>query len=185
MHRAAAGEGLVHRQAQHRFDAGRVAVHQQADRPGRGYYSQLGVAVSVPLAFVLSHRPDLIGETQQASGGSIAEGIGSNIFIVRDGRLQTPHERYVLPGVSRQATIVLAAKLGIDCKEHDIDVFDAANADEIFLTSTSLCICPVRTFNGQPIGEGKVPGPVTKRLMDAYSEMVGCDFVAQYLAHLN
>jgi branched-chain amino acid aminotransferase len=117
--------------------------------------------------------------------GSIAEGIGSNIFIVRDGRVQTPHERYVLPGVSRQATIDLAAKLGIDCKEHDIDVFDAANADEIFLTSTSLCICPVRTFNGQPIGEGKVPGPVTKRLMDAYSEMVGCDYVAQYLAHLN
>jgi branched-chain amino acid aminotransferase len=116
--------------------------------------------------------------------GSLAEGIGSNIFIVRNGALETPRERYVLPGVSRQATMDLAAKLGIGCDEKDIDVFDAANAEEIFLTSTSLCICPVRTFNGQVIG-GNVPGPVTKRLIDAYAEMVGCDFVAQYLKHLN
>jgi len=117
--------------------------------------------------------------------GNLAEGIGSNIFLVREGRLQTPRERYVLPGVSRQATMDLAAELKIACEEKDIDVFDAANADEIFLTSTSLCICPVRSFNGQTVGAGTVPGPVTRRLIDAYAKMVGCDFVQQYLKHLN
>jgi branched-chain amino acid aminotransferase len=116
--------------------------------------------------------------------GNLAEGMGSNIFVVRDGRLTTPSERYVLPGVSRQMTIDMAARCGVPFEERDIDVFDAANADEMFLTSTSLCICPVRRFNGQEIGDGKLPGPVTKRLTDAYIADVGCDFVQQYLDRL-
>lgn len=116
--------------------------------------------------------------------GNLAEGMGSNIFVVREGRLSTPRERYVLPGVSRQMTIDLARKIGVAFEERDIDMFDAANADEMFLTSTSLCICGVRSFNGQAIGDGKVPGPVTKRLIDAYIADVGCDFVKQYLDRL-
>ena len=78
--------------------------------------------------------------------GNLCEGLGSNIFVIRDGRMRTPRERYVLPGVSRQATVDLAAELGIPCAEDDIDLYDAYTADEIFLTSTSLCICPVRTI---------------------------------------
>jgi len=114
--------------------------------------------------------------------GNLAEGIGSNLFILRAGELLTPRERYVLPGVSRQMTIDMAARIGVPCREADIDLFDAANADEMFLTSTSLCILPVRVFNGRPVGDGRVPGPVTKRLIDAYAADVGCDFVGQYLA---
>ncbi len=117
--------------------------------------------------------------------GNLAEGLGSNIFIVREGELFTPSERYVLPGVSRQMTIDMAAKLGIKCTAGDIDLFDAANAEEMFLTSTSLCILPVRSFNGGPVGDGKTPGAITKKLIDAYSKDVGCDFVAQYLKFLN
>ncbi len=45
--------------------------------------------------------------------GNLCEGLGSNIFVVRDGKLRTPRERYVLPGISRQATIDLAAELEI------------------------------------------------------------------------
>jgi len=59
--------------------------------------------------------------------------MGSNIFIVRDCKLFTPSERYVLQGVSRQMTMDLARKLGIPVTEGDIDLFDAANADEMFL----------------------------------------------------
>jgi branched-chain amino acid aminotransferase len=117
--------------------------------------------------------------------GNLAEGQGSNIFLVRDGRLSTPRERFVLPGVSRQATIDLAHELHIAFEEKDIDLYDAYTADECFLTSTSLCICGVRSLNGRTFGAGRVPGPVTQRLIDAYREMVGCDFVAQYLARLD
>jgi len=116
--------------------------------------------------------------------GNLCEGLGSNIFVARDGELLTPHERFVLPGVSRATVIELADGLGIPCREADIDLYDAYNADEVFLTSTSLCICPVRSVNGSLIGDGSVPGPITRRLTDAYIDLVDCDFVAQYLKHL-
>lgn len=116
--------------------------------------------------------------------GNLAEGIGSNIFIVQDGALFTPRERYVLPGISRQMTIDCARELGIPVEERDMDMFDAANAEEMFLTSTSLCILPVRRFEGREVGDGAFPGPVTQRLIERYGAKVGCDFVAQYLARL-
>src|SRR6202007_1694518 len=69
--------------------------------------------------------------------GNLSEGQGSNIFLVRDGGLTTPREKYVLPGVSRQAVIDLARQLAISCEENDIDLYDAYTADECFLTYTS------------------------------------------------
>jgi branched-chain amino acid aminotransferase len=42
----------------------------------------------------------------------------------------------------------------------------------------------VRSVNGTTIGGGRVPGPVTQRLIDVYVALVGCDFVAQYLKRL-
>jgi branched-chain amino acid aminotransferase len=116
--------------------------------------------------------------------GNLCEGLGANIFTVKGGRLQTPYERYVLPGVSRATAIELAAAAGIPCAEADIDLYDAYTADEIFITSTSFCICPVSSVNGTVIGNGSIPGPITQRLIDAYVELVDCDFVAQYLKHL-
>ncbi|MDX6749453.1 aminotransferase class IV [Geminicoccaceae bacterium 1502E] len=117
--------------------------------------------------------------------GNLSEGLGSNIFVVRDGVVLTPHERMVLPGVSRQTAIDLAREQGLEVREADIDLYDAYNADEIFITSTSFCICPVVAMNGVHIGaEGQVYGPVTKKLIDAYVRFVDHDFVAQYLRHL-
>ena len=115
--------------------------------------------------------------------GNLAEGIGSNIFIVRDGVVYTPSERYVLPGVSRQTAMDMATQLGIKLIEGDIDLFDAYVADECFITSTSFCICPVRSINGNRMGETAVPGPVTKKLIDAYVKFVNFDWVQQYLRH--
>jgi branched-chain amino acid aminotransferase len=117
--------------------------------------------------------------------GNLCEGMGSNIFVVRDGVLLTPKERFVLPGISRQTVIELAEKLGIPCRQDDIDLFDGYNADEVFITSTSLCICPVTSINGAMIGDGTVYGPITQRLIDAYVELVDCDFIQQYLDALS
>jgi branched-chain amino acid aminotransferase len=116
--------------------------------------------------------------------GNLAEGIGSNIFLVRDGVVYTPREQYVLAGISRQTVIDLAREGGVTVVEKDIDLFDAYTADEAFLTSTSLCICPVQSVNGAQIGGGRVPGRVTRQLTDAYRRFVDHDFVAQYLKRL-
>ena len=116
--------------------------------------------------------------------GNLSEGIGSNIFIVREGAVYTPQERYVLPGVSRQTAIDMAHKLKIPMIEKDIDLFDAYVADEAFITSTSFCICPVRSFNGNPVSDKTMPGPITKKLIEAYVEFVNYDWYKQYLKHL-
>lgn len=116
--------------------------------------------------------------------GNLAEGIGSNIFCVKDGRLRTPKGQNVLGGISRETAIELAQKLDIPVEEADLDMFDAQTADEVFLTSTSLCVCGVRSVQGSKIGDGKAPGPVTKALQDAYVDLVNFDWVGQYLRRL-
>ena len=116
--------------------------------------------------------------------GNLTEGRGSNIFLVRDEVVATPRGQFVLEGITRGAVLDLAAGLNLPVEERDLDLYDAYTADEAFLTSTSLCICPVSSVNGASIGDGRVPGPVTRRLMSAFSDLAGMDYEAQYLAHL-
>jgi len=119
------------------------------------------------------------------ANGNLCEGTGSNIFVVRNGTVMTPRERYVLPGISRETVIELARSIGQPLTEADIDLYDAYTADEAFLTSTSLCICPIRSINGRHVGVDTMPGPVTQRLIDAYAKLLDFDFVAQYKRRLN
>ena len=116
--------------------------------------------------------------------GNLTEGRGSNIFLVKDGTVATPKGQYVLEGITRGTVLDLADGLGLATAECDLDLYDAYTADEAFLTSTSLCICPVSSVNGATVGDGNPPGPVTRRLMRAFSDLAGMDFEEQYLAHL-
>ena len=116
--------------------------------------------------------------------GNLSEGRGSNVFLVKDGVVSTPQAQFVLAGITRGAVLELASGLGLPTQEKDLDLFDAYVADEAFLTSTSLCICPVSSVNGAAIGSGRTPGPITQRLISAFSDLVGMDYVAQYLQHL-
>jgi branched-chain amino acid aminotransferase len=117
------------------------------------------------------------------TAGNLAEGLGSNIFVVSGGTLLTPREQTVLSGISRETVIDLARAAGISVVEKDLDLYDAYNADEAFLTSTSLCICPISSVNGARIGSA-IPGPLTRQLTEAYCRFVDFDFVAQYLKRL-
>ena len=72
------------------------------------------------------------------TNGNLAEGKGNNLFLVKNGKVLTPKDRYVLPGVSRQTAIDLAQTAGMTVEEADLDTFDAINADEVFVTSTSF-----------------------------------------------
>jgi branched-chain amino acid aminotransferase len=116
--------------------------------------------------------------------GRITEYTSGNFFLVRQGSLLTPFERTSLGGVSRETVLELAADLGIPTREADLTPYDAYNADEAFITSTSKCILPVSQLNGIRIG-ARVPGPFTQRLLDAWSARVEVDIVAQALSHLD
>ena len=57
-------------------------------------------------------------------------------------------------------------------------VYDVYNADEAFLTAGTFCVLPVGSIDRRPLNES-APGPVTKRILDAWSDMVGVDIVGQ------
>lgn len=110
--------------------------------------------------------------------GFLAEGPGWNIMLVKDGELLSPEARNILNGVSRKTTMQLATELGIKVRECNLDRYDALQADEIIVTSTSFCLIHVATFEGQQVSGGQ-PGPVFLKLQDAWKERVGVDFVEQ------
>jgi branched-chain amino acid aminotransferase len=115
--------------------------------------------------------------------GNVAENKGGNFFIVSEGVLKTPPTRNALAGVSRATVLELAEAQGIPTQVVDFQLYDIYTADEAFFTSTPYCIMPATKINGLPVGDGQV-GSVTKRLLAAWSELVGMDIVAQGLRQL-
>ena len=113
-------------------------------------------------------------------GGFITECQGANFMFVVDGRIKLPDRRNVLPGVSMHTVLELASVLSIDVDEGLYSPSQIYGADEAFVSSTRYCMLPVATLNGYQFGQS-TPGSVTSRLMAAWKEMVGIDFVQQAL----
>ena len=115
--------------------------------------------------------------------GNIAETNTGNFFFFSEGKLCTSRGRNVLAGVTRSVVFELAAKLGMEVVEGDFTAYDVYTADEAFVSGTSPSVVPVRSLNGAAIG-GDLPGPRTLRLMRAFSELVGVDYVKQAIHSL-
>ncbi|MBT0158849.1 branched-chain-amino-acid transaminase [Candidatus Bathyarchaeota archaeon A05DMB-2] len=104
--------------------------------------------------------------------GFISEGVGENLFIVKDGKLFTPPSSTgALAGITAQVVIKLAAELGYTVEEANITPFQLFTADEAFLTGTAAEIVPIREVNKRQIGNGRA-GPVTKKLMAAFKKAI-------------
>jgi branched-chain amino acid aminotransferase len=141
------------------------------------------------LAYTLAEMEAKLVDPQAQSvildtNGHVAENKGGNIFAVTKGVLRTPTTINALAGISRATALELAQRLGIPTEETVLQPYDLATADELFFTSTPYCIMPATRFNGFVVGDGKV-GPITRRLLAAWSELVGLDIVAQAEAQLN
>jgi branched-chain amino acid aminotransferase len=109
--------------------------------------------------------------------GFVAESSIANFYIVRDGIIWTPTGRNILHGVTRKVLLELADRLGIKVVETDFTMDDVGQAEEFFLTHSSVCVLPVRQVDRYtPVAE--VPGPVTTLLMKAFAEETGIDFLA-------
>ena len=109
------------------------------------------------------------------SRGLVAECSGDNIFVyIKDfngrGELRTPPvSAGILEGITRDAVMQLAEKMGVRAVEKDLSLFDIYAADEAFLTGTAAEVVPVTKLDMREIGDGK-PGPITGKLMAAYKE---------------
>ena len=105
------------------------------------------------------------------SKGEVAECSADNIFLVRDGRLETPpRDAGILEGITRGAVIDLARDAGIEVREIVLTRHDVYIADECFLTGTAAEVIPVVKLDGRTIGEG-VPGPITRDLGARFKEL--------------
>jgi len=103
--------------------------------------------------------------------GEVAEATGDNIFLVREGVLQTPPlDAGILEGITRDAVIELARGAGIEVREMPLTRHDVYIADECFLTGSAAEVIPVVKIDSRPIGDGK-PGAITRDLMARFRKL--------------
>ena len=100
--------------------------------------------------------------------GTVSEGSGENIFLVRDGVLVTPPAASsILPGITRDTVLTLARASDIPVREERIPREAMYSADEVFFTGTAAEVTPVRAVDGLQIGNGR-RGPVTALLQHEF-----------------
>lgn len=143
-----------------------------------------GVRVVTPATYavppVARPRRQLSFPLMNDAEGNVTECQGGNFMFVSDGRIKLPDRSNVLAGVSMKAVLELAEGVGIGVDEGDFCTGDVYLAEEAFVSSTRFCMLPVAAVNGLGIG-GELPGPVTRRLLDAWIEEAGFDFIKQAL----
>ena len=104
--------------------------------------------------------------------GEIAECSQSNFFIVKNGAALTPPlSAGLLPGITREFVLELAADAGVPAREATITPEDLWSADEAFITGTTREVTPVVAVDDRPVADGK-PGSITTRLLAKFRERV-------------
>ena len=106
------------------------------------------------------------------SSGSVAEGSGQNLFVVKKGMLRTPPASAgILKGVTRDVVLELAREAGLPAEEVPLNRYDVYTADEAFFSGTAAEIVYIREVDGRVIGAGNA-GAVTRDLARRFQELV-------------
>jgi branched-chain amino acid aminotransferase len=101
--------------------------------------------------------------------GTVADGSGENIFVVRDGVLYTPDlATGILPGITRDTVKQIAQDLGHRVVEKNLIRTDLYLADEVFMCGTAAEVTPLRSIDDYEIGVGEI----TLELQQAYLDTV-------------
>ena len=104
--------------------------------------------------------------------GTISEGSGENIFLIKNGELLTPPmASSSLDGITRDAVINIAKDLGLNIRYETLPREFLYVADEIFLTGTAAEITPVSSVDKINVGNGN-RGPITKLIQDEFFKIV-------------
>ena len=104
--------------------------------------------------------------------GYVSEGSGENVFVVRNGILQTaPLGNSVLPGITRDSVLQIARELGIPLVEQGMPREMLYIADEVFFTGTAAEVTPIRSVDKVSVGNGGV-GPITRMIQKEFFAIV-------------
>ncbi|MBA3903339.1 MAG: D-amino acid aminotransferase [Rhodocyclaceae bacterium] len=109
-------------------------------------------------------------ETILFRDGCMIEGAASNIFAVRDGVLLAPPKNHLmLPGITYDVVLELAAANGLRAEVRDVSEGEARAAAELWMTSSTKEVLPITVLDGRPVGDGK-PGPVFHKMYAWYQD---------------
>jgi branched-chain amino acid aminotransferase len=104
--------------------------------------------------------------------GSVCEGTGENVYVVRDGEIATPGQHNaILDGITRRSVIQIAQDLGYTIVERDVARAELYLADEVFMSGTAAELVPVVEIDDHPIAGGS-PGEVTRVLQAAFDDAI-------------
>jgi D-alanine transaminase len=107
-------------------------------------------------------------ETVMFRDAVLTEGAASNIFVVKNGVILAPTKDHrVLPGITYDVVLELAAENGMASRIGDIAETEVWAADELWLTSSSREVQAIVSLDGKPVGSGR-PGPVYRRMYSLY-----------------
>lgn len=111
-------------------------------------------------------------ETVMLREGYLTEGAASNVFVVKDGvLLAPPKDHRVLPGVTYDIVLELAARHGMPFEVREIPEAELRAADELWMTSSTKEVLPITVLDGKPVGHGAAagkPGPAAQRMYAWY-----------------
>lgn len=103
-----------------------------------------------------------------APDGTVSEGAGENLFLIRDGVIHTPGLAHsALGGITRDSVMRLARDAGFEVRETSIPREMLYIADELFFTGTAAEITPIRSVDRITVGAGR-RGPITEKLQQAF-----------------
>lgn len=107
--------------------------------------------------------------------GFLTEGIVSNLFFVQDGIIRTPSiDTGILPGVTRQRVLELAAVSGVRAEEGRYSWEDLLQAEEVWMTNSIQELIPITLLSDSSGEQTKISGgqagPITRRLLALYRE---------------
>ncbi|RMH00856.1 MAG: aminotransferase IV [Planctomycetota bacterium] len=103
--------------------------------------------------------------------GFLAETNATHVFLVEGGVVRTPTTRACPEGITRATVLELCREHGIPCEERDLSLTWAYRADEMFCTGTMGELAGIAELDGRPIGDGRAPGPMTRRLAELYAAL--------------
>lgn len=104
--------------------------------------------------------------------GTLCEGSGENLFIIKKGTLITPPPASgALGGITMDTVTAIARDMGLPCIREEITREELFLCDEAFLTGTAAEITPIREVDGRPVGNNG-RGPITEKIQNKYFEIV-------------
>jgi len=129
-----------------------------------------GIYLNSMLAVMEAERAGYDEAILLTDGGYVADGSGENIFLIKNGVIETPDlSSSILPGITRDTVIQIAQDLGYTVQETNVIRADLYLADEIFMCGTAAEVTPVRAVDDREVGD---PGPITRAIQDAYLDTV-------------